>query len=151
MLLLVVVAGCAKKGAVNDGVDAGMSEDDRKHMLSSEDFSETSALKDIFFTFDRSAIRPSDRSVLDNDARIIKRKNFRRVAIEGYCDLRGTEEYNLALGQRRADSVKSYLVAKGVSSDRVEAVSRGETDKFSTGNSEMAYRENRRAHFLVTR
>jgi peptidoglycan-associated lipoprotein len=70
------------------------------------------------------------------------------VVIEGYCDVRGTEEYNLALGQRRADSTKNYLVGIGVSPSKVQAVSKGETEQFAFGASEYDYQQNRRAHFV---
>ncbi|MEM4409460.1 MAG: OmpA family protein [Candidatus Caldarchaeum sp.] len=106
-------------------------------------------LEDIFFDFDRSDIRADARPVLDSNARIIKSSGMRTVVIEGYCDIRGTEEYNLALGQRRAESAKGYLVGLGVDPGVLEAVSRGETTQFAEGTSEWAYQQNRRAHFLV--
>ena len=68
--------------------------------------------------------------------------------MEGYCDIRGTEEYNLALGQRRAESVKSYLVGVGVSPAIIQAVSKGETEQWAPGATEYAYQQNRRAHFV---
>ncbi|MGH7884646.1 MAG: OmpA family protein, partial [Thermodesulfobacteriota bacterium] len=71
------------------------------------------------------------------------------VIVEGYCDNRGTDTYNLALGQRRADSVKSYLIKAGIPSSMVQAVSKGKTDKWASGSNESAYQENRRAHFVA--
>jgi peptidoglycan-associated lipoprotein len=107
-------------------------------------------LMDIFFDFDKFDIRPDARPVLRQNAEIIKNNSGRfRVVIEGYCDIRGTEEYNLALGQKRADATKAYLVGLGVSPYILEAVSRGETDKWAPGNTEYAYQQNRRAHFIV--
>ncbi len=107
-------------------------------------------LVDIFFNYDKSNVTPDSRPVLDENARIIRGNSdkFQVVVIEGYCDTRGTEEYNLALGQRRAESTKSYLVGIGVPPSMVQAVSRGETDQFAVGTSEYDYGQNRRSHFV---
>jgi peptidoglycan-associated lipoprotein len=106
--------------------------------------------QDTFFDYDRSDIRPDARPALKENAAIIKNNPGILVVIEGYCDIRGTEEYNLALGQRRADSTKAYLVGLGVSPSKLEAVSKGETEQWAPGTTEEAYQENRRAHFVPT-
>jgi len=107
-------------------------------------------LIDIFFNYDSQNITGESRSVLNQNASIINNSGgkFQVVVIEGYCDIRGTEEYNLALGQRRADSTKNYLVGIGVSPSKVQAVSKGETEQFAFGASEYDYQQNRRAHFV---
>jgi len=107
-------------------------------------------LIDIFFNYDSQNITGESRSVLNQNASIINNSGgkFQVVVIEGYCDVRGTEEYNLALGQRRADSTKNYLVGIGVSPSKVQAVSKGETEQFAFGASEYDYQQNRRAHFV---
>ncbi len=107
-------------------------------------------LVDIFFDYDQSAITFDSKPVLDQNANIIRSSGnkFQVVVIEGYCDIRGTEEYNLALGQRRADSAANYLIGLGISPSKVQAVSRGETDQFAPGTSEYDYQQNRRAHFV---
>jgi outer membrane protein OmpA-like peptidoglycan-associated protein len=107
-------------------------------------------LMDIFFDYDRSDIRPDARPSLNTNARIINDRFgvLRVVVIEGYCDIRGTEEYNLALGQRRAESTKSFLVGLGVSPTKLEAVSKGETENWAPGFTEYDYQQNRRAHFV---
>ncbi|HEY7536170.1 MAG TPA: OmpA family protein [Thermodesulfobacteriota bacterium] len=107
-------------------------------------------LQDIFFDYDRADIRPDARSVLRENAQIIQNNPGVLVVVEGYCDIRGTEEYNLALGQRRADTTKAYLVGLGASYSKLEAVSKGETEQWAPGTSEEAYQENRRAHFVPT-
>jgi peptidoglycan-associated lipoprotein len=107
-------------------------------------------LQDVFFDFDKSDIRADARGVLKEDAEIIKNNPSVLVVIEGYCDTRGTEEYNLALGQKRADSVKAYLVGLGVSPSKLESVSKGETEQWASGTTEEAYQQNRRAHFTPT-
>ena len=120
-------------------------------MLKGKGFEGIESLKDIFFDFDRYAIRADARPVLAEDASAIKAYSGGGViVIEGYCDIRGTAEYNLALGQRRAASTKDYLVGLGVDPAKVEAVSKGETEKFAPGTSDWAYQENRRAHFTST-
>jgi outer membrane protein OmpA-like peptidoglycan-associated protein len=105
---------------------------------------------DIFFNYDSKNITAESRPVLNQNANIIRNSGgrFQVVVIEGYCDIRGTEEYNLALGQRRADSTKNYLVGLGVSPSKVQAVSKGETERFAFGTSEYDYQQNRRAHFV---
>lgn len=110
----------------------------------------TSGLNDVFFDFDSSSIRSDARSTLKSNQEHISanQDDYRVIAIEGYCDTRGTEEYNLALGQRRADSVKSYLVGLGASPSLLQAISKGETDQWAPGTSEYAYQQNRRAHFV---
>ncbi len=105
---------------------------------------------DIFFNYDRQSINSESRPVLNQNASIINNSGgkFQVVVIEGYCDVRGTEEYNLALGQRRAESTKNYLVGLGVSPSKVQSVSKGETEQFAFGASEYDYQQNRRAHFV---
>ncbi len=105
---------------------------------------------DIFFNYNSQNITAESRPVLNQNANIIRNSGgkFQVVVIEGYCDIRGTEEYNLALGQRRADSTKNYLVGLGVSPSKVQAVSKGETEQFAFGTSEYDYQQNRRAHFV---
>ncbi len=107
-------------------------------------------LVDIFFNFDSQSITAESRPVLNQNASIINNSGgkFQVVVIEGYCDIRGTEEYNLALGQRRAESTKNYLVGLGVPPSKVQAVSKGETEQFAFGTSEYDYQQNRRAHFV---
>ncbi|MGQ0793214.1 MAG: OmpA family protein [Deltaproteobacteria bacterium] len=107
-------------------------------------------LVDVFFDYDSSNVNPDSIPVLKQNAGIIKANpSFKLVAVEGYCDVRGTEEYNLALGQKRADSIRAYLVGLGVSPSVVQSVSKGETEQWSPGATESAYQQNRRAHFVV--
>jgi peptidoglycan-associated lipoprotein len=107
-------------------------------------------IQDIFFDYDRSNITTDARPVLDNNASILRNNANVNVVIEGYCDIRGTDEYNLALGQRRAESAKDYLVRLGISPSKIQAVSRGETTQWAEGTTEEAYQQNRRAHFIPT-
>ena len=105
-------------------------------------------LKDIFFDFDMSNIRPDAEPVLQENAEVLKNNPNMTIVIEGYADIRGSDAYNIALGQRRADSTKAYLVQLGVDPSRIQAESKGETSKFAAGSTEDAYQLNRRAQFV---
>jgi len=110
-----------------------------------------SPLKDIFFDFDRAEIRPEAKTALDDDLRWLKAHPKALITIEGHCDERGSSEYNLGLGQRRAKVTRDYLVASGMDGRRITTVSYGKERPFVLGHDESAWRWNRRAHFLITR
>lgn len=107
------------------------------------------ALQDVFFGFDTSAIRPGDRKILDASIAWLKANPNQLVLVEGHCDARGTSEYNLALGERRAAAAMSYLVSHGVAVDRIKAVSYGKERRACTADTEACRAKNRRAHFLT--
>lgn len=108
-----------------------------------------SPLRDIFFDFDRSLLRADMKKSLAENARWLKAHPGALIIIEGHCDERGTVEYNQALGQRRAASVKSYLVAAGISAKRIKVISYGKERPFAAGHDESAWQWNRRAHFVL--
>ena len=108
-----------------------------------------SGLKDIFFDFDNSVIRSDQRPAVEQDFAYLKAHQQVKVTVEGYCDERGTEEYNLALGQRRAETAKQALVAEGIAADRINTISYGEDKPFAPGHDEDAWRLNRRDHFAM--
>ena len=108
-----------------------------------------SALKMIHFDFDKSDIRPGDAKILDADAAWLTANPKMLLLIEGHCDERGTAEYNLALGERRAKATQAYLVARGVQAERITTVSYGEERPACTEHSEKCWATNRRAQFLV--
>jgi peptidoglycan-associated lipoprotein len=105
---------------------------------------------DILFDYDKYNIRPDSRPMLDKVASFMGENNGYNVVIEGHCDERGTNEYNLALGERRAKSTKNYLVSLGVTSARISTVTFGEEKPLCTGQSGTCWQSNRRAHFVVT-
>jgi peptidoglycan-associated lipoprotein len=107
-------------------------------------------LNDAFFDFDQSDLREDARSVLAADAQWLKKHGSVQVLIEGHCDERGTAAYNLALGDRRANAAKEYLVSLGIDSSRVKTVSYGKERPFCTENSESCWQKNRRAHLVIT-
>jgi peptidoglycan-associated lipoprotein len=104
--------------------------------------------QDAFFDFNKSDIRPDARDALQKDADLLRNYPQIRVNIEGHCDERGSTEYNLALGQRRADAAKNYLVSLGISADRMTTVSFGKEKPFCTEHNETCWQQNRRAHFV---
>ena len=115
------------------------------------EFLETPELKDVHFDYDRSEIRPEDRPVLDDVAAWLATNPVTLLLIEGHCDERGTDEYNLALGERRAHAARDYLVAQGVASSRITVVTYGEERPVCTASTETCWARNRRAHFVTRR
>jgi peptidoglycan-associated lipoprotein len=107
-------------------------------------------LKPIYFEYNKSNIRPEYQPVLESIAKWMAAKTAQQLLVEGHCDERGTDEYNLALGERRALSVRRYLVALGVPADRVHTISYGEEKPADPGHDESAWSKNRRAEFKVS-
>lgn len=110
---------------------------------------ESSLLRMIHFDFDKYHIRPQDADILKQNAEVLKRFPNVKIQIEGHCDERGTEEYNLALGERRANSTKRYLISLGIASDRISTISYGEERPIDPAQNEEAWAKNRRAQFVV--
>ena len=115
-----------------------------------DEINKNSPLKPVFFGLDQSEIDQAGQQALANNADLLKRYPTWLISIEGHCDERGTAEYNLALGERRAVAARNYLVSLGISADRVKTVSYGKEFPFDPGHSEDAWSKNRRAHFVVT-
>jgi peptidoglycan-associated lipoprotein len=113
------------------------------------EFMETSLLKDCHFEFDRYEVTKEARNILAENARILKKMTNSKIQIEGHCDERGTKEYNLALGERRAASVKNYLTSLGVSAKNITTISYGEEMPIDSRSNEDAWAKNRRAHFII--
>ncbi len=106
-------------------------------------------LNTIYFDFDKSIVREDQRNMLDENVdKLLKNKNV-KILIEGHCDKRGTDEYNLALGVRRARAVESYFINSGIDKNRLEIASYGEERPVDLGETEEAYAKNRRAEFVV--
>jgi len=101
----------------------------------------------VHFDYDRSDIRPADQAVLDRKADLLRTYPQLRIRIAGHADDRGSDEYNLALGNRRAASAKRYLVAKGIGDDRITIISLGEERPLDPGQNEAAWAMNRRGEF----
>ena len=106
-------------------------------------------IKDVFYDFDSYDLRDDARQVLREDARALAERPKIQVVIEGHCDERGSESYNLALGDKRANVAKEFLVSQGISPDRIETISYGEERPFAPGHDDAAWSQNRRAHFAA--
>jgi peptidoglycan-associated lipoprotein len=108
-----------------------------------------SPLKDVFFAFDRNAIRDDQKAALTDNIGWLKVNTGAKITVEGHCDERGTTEYNLALGERRAKAVKDYLDKAGIAPDRISVISYGKERPFVLGHDESAWKWNRRGHFVI--
>ena len=140
---IVALSGCSALGF--DGGLFGGSECDsreaRDFMANAEDR--------VFFAFDSSSISDNAAEVLDGQAKWLKDHKRVNVIVQGYCDERGTREYNLALGERRANAVKQYLISQGVVADRISTISYGKERPAVLGNNEAAWAQNRRAVTVI--
>ncbi len=105
-------------------------------------------VRDAYFDLDKADIRPDAREALSHDAQFLRNYPQVKVTIEGHCDERGSTEYNLGLGDRRASAVKQYLVSQGISADRINTVSFGKEKPFCTESTEECWQKNRRGHFV---
>lgn len=149
-----IATGCkTTKGAGDEagGAGAGGEGTSGRHGVSVEEVGvPTELLKTVYFDYDRSEIRDDAKETLKGNAAAIKENTtWKQITIQGHCDERGSEEYNLALGERRANSVKKYLVALGVSDARIVTISFGESVPAVDGHTEDAWSKNRRGEFSV--
>ncbi|HUL21453.1 MAG TPA: peptidoglycan-associated lipoprotein Pal [Thermodesulfobacteriota bacterium] len=176
LCLGVILSGCSKKAVVKEepsaksaeelqaGKDAKEAERIKEEALKKEFekslvakstpgiegvVHESSMLKDVRFDFDRYNIRPTETEILKGNVALLKKYPGMKFQIEGHCDERGTSEYNLALGERRANSIMKYLVSLGIESNRISTISYGEERPFDPGHNEDAWAKNRRAHFVI--
>jgi peptidoglycan-associated lipoprotein len=106
-------------------------------------------LTDAFFDFDEASLRADAKSALENNAKWMQANSGSNVIVEGHCDERGSVEYNLALGERRAKAAKEYLVSYGIAAGRITTISYGKERPFDPGHDENAWSQNRRAHFVA--
>ena len=118
--------------------------------LSSAELESRGLLADIHFDYDSADLRDADRQVLTQNADFLKTHDYIKVTVEGHCDERGTVEYNLALGERRARNAYDYLVSLGVPADRLKTVSYGKEIPLCQESAEACWARNRRAHFAIT-
>ena len=115
-----------------------------------DDLNRESPLQPLFFDLDSSDVNASGQVVLQANAAVMKKYPAWQVTIEGHCDERGTAEYNLALGERRALAARTYMVSLGIPADKVKVVSYGKEFPFDAGHDNAAWDKNRRAHFVIT-
>lgn len=115
-----------------------------------DDLNRDSPLRPLFFELDSADVSSAGQQVLQANAAVLKKYPGMQITIEGHCDERGTAEYNLALGERRALAAKNYLISLGIGSDKIKTVSYGKEFPFDPGHDDGAWQKNRRAHFVIT-
>ena len=167
VLALMVTAGCSSRSAVTSTEGSDKVTSPKISSPSTEapstasqslpaspsgygfDQWQTGPLGDVFFDFDSTVLASAAQEQLKQNSAWLENNSANKALIEGHCDSRGTSEYNMALGERRASTAKEYLVKLGVASSRLETVSFGEERPFDTGKGENAWAKNRRAHFVI--
>ena len=162
LLLLVMfvfvigMGGCAKKQTIkpDEKIEEAEATDEQAEFIPEESvrdksFSDSSDLEDVYFGFDNYNVSSRYRAILNENASWLNDQENAYIQIEGHCDERGTIEYNLALGQRRATSVRNYLIKLGIDPKKISTISYGEEKPFDTGSNEDSWAANRRAHFLI--
>lgn len=115
-----------------------------------DDLNRESPLQPLFFALDSSEVSVEGQAVMQANAEVLKKYPTWQITIEGHCDERGTAEYNLALGERRALAARTYLVSLGIPADKIKTVSYGKEFPFDAGHDDAAWQKNRRAHFVIT-
>jgi len=130
--------------------DPGITAGDPLTRAAIEDINKDSPLKPVFFAYDSDVLDDAARKTMAGNAEVMKKYGTWVITIEGHCDERGTAEYNLALGDRRAIAAKNYMVTLGIAADRLRTVSYGNEFPFDPAHEETAWSQNRRAHFMLT-
>lgn len=162
LMLALFLVGCPKAALTTTGTsasapavpvasrpDVGLTADGQMRPPALGEFVAAPELRDVHFDFDRYDIRRGDARILDANARWIRANPTMWLLIEGHADERGTNEYNLALGEQRAKATMNYLVAQGIAASRMTLISYGEERPFCTEKNEECWTENRRGHFMV--
>jgi peptidoglycan-associated lipoprotein len=126
------------------------TEDEAFAAMSLDELNKKGLLADVFFALDSVELNQAGRGALSKNVEYLKRWPSTKIMVEGHADARGTNEYNLALAERRAGAVRDYLVSLAVPADRVTIVSKGEEAPFCTEESEACWQQNRRGHFVFT-
>ena len=127
-----------------------LTEDELFARKSLADLNAEKPLQDVFFDYDKAVLRDEARAAVQKNAEWLKRWTGAKILIEGHCDARGTSEYNMALGERRAAAVRDYVASLGIAADRVMVVSKGKEAPFCTEENEACWSQNRRGHFIVS-
>lgn len=163
LIAALVVSGCAKPHATDDSTSIAkppsdmaiaapqptLAEPPSSDMSSAQVAAAQVVLEQVYFDYDQSTLSDQARATLATNATILQIAPALKVSIEGHCDDRGSDEYNLALGERRAQTVRAYLVSLGIAPERLVTISYGEEMPVEKGATEMAWAKNRRAEFKM--
>jgi peptidoglycan-associated lipoprotein len=147
--ILIGISGCSKN-TKKDETNVPNSPSIEENTLGDSDSGKALGLKTIHFLFDSDLLDTEAKSELKSNSQILSQKPTAKIQIEGHCDQRGGVQYNIALGERRANSVKHYLTDLGISSERITTISYGKERPLDRAESEKAYAKNRRANFVIT-
>lgn len=152
LMVLSLSVGCSKKQNINpeDAGNAGVSDSDISSNASDSDSGNAMGMQTINFPFDSFEIVGENREKLRNNIQIMKSNPSVAVQIEGHCDERGGIQYNLALGEKRANSIKQQMVAGGIGGSRLTTISFGKEKPVASGSGEDAWAQNRRGNFVIT-
>ena len=127
-----------------------LTEDEIFAKITVDELNKQGVLVDAFFALDSVELNQESRGTIQKNSEYMKRRMSTKIMVEGHADSRGSNEYNLALAERRAGAVRDYLVSLGIAADRITIVSKGEEAPFCTEESESCWQQNRRGHFLFT-
>ncbi len=147
-LSLAFLNGCATKKPAANPVASGDFSEPMAFDQQGSDSKKINGLNSVHFKFDSSVLTKENEDVLAENAKWVNEHKTVNIQIEGHCDIKGSDEYNLALGERRAKSVRDYLVALGVRADRLTTISYGKEKPLSTDDNDEAQAQNRRANFV---
>lgn len=152
IMAVVSLIGCAsskKAGDKKDGVGTEKTDGTQFDLYADSDSGKAGDLKTVHFPYDSDVINSEGEEVLKGDVSFLQKLPKVKVQIEGHCDERGSIQYNLALGMRRAKAVQNYLVASGIPADRISITSLGKEKPISMGHNEESWSKNRRANFVI--
>jgi peptidoglycan-associated lipoprotein len=135
---------------VSEPVPVPAMPEDAVSARSLDELNRDSPLKPVFYELDSAELSAAAQQALQENAALLKQNGTWQITVEGHCDERGTAEYNLALGERRANTARDYLVSLGIPAPRVKTVSYGKEFPFDPAHNEAAWSKNRRAHFVIT-
>ncbi len=155
LVMSLMLVGCASDSKKKSGSDASSVMDDAGanqalELQGSSDDNTAGPLQTVYFDFNQSRLTSAAKSALENNAMWLKGAASVDIQVEGHCDERGGQQYNLALGERRAKAVKGYLEGLGVQSSRVSVITYGKEKPVSFGHDEESWSKNRRANFVIT-
>jgi peptidoglycan-associated lipoprotein len=143
-------SACSKKNVVEDGSNLPSAADADVNAGGDSDSGKAMGLQSIRFGYDAYLLSDEAKGVLKANAQILKDKPSAKIQVEGHCDQRGGIQYNIALGEKRANAVRKFLADQGVKADRISTISMGKEKPIDPGNTEEAHAKNRRANFVVT-